>query len=513
MKYVRLRWASVAILLTVPHVLMFAAGSVWLFEHGWFWHWAASAAALTLLAWALVKLLRAARLPVTPVSVHASGAWSPQGEEAWKCVEALAERVQADADFPLDDPERLWSLFQEVLATVAGHYHPDSDHPELEVPAPHALRIVELVTADLRQALSEHVPGSHVITLNDVRRLRHVARLFQRFYLFYRVLSFGFSPLSSLAREFRQAMGGQTVNASTEEVKQWALGFAVRKTGFYAVQLYSGQLVLDEVALDAFRTERSQSDAASAEASARQLADEPLRILILGQVKSGKSSLVNALFGETRAAVDALPATRGVQPHLLEGDDSQRAVILDTSGYEDASDTSSAFEAFRQQILEADLILLVVSAASAARRPDRQLLDEIRAYFQSRPRRKPPPLVAVVTHVDRLRPADEWKPPYDLKRPTTPKAQRIATAVSAIAEDLALSPDTPIVPVCLAPDRVYNVDKALSQAILDATPEAQRVKYLRCLSHYRTERERSAGAILRQTLSGGRTLLKRVLRR
>src|ERR1700731_4695902 len=36
---------------------------------------------------------------------------------------------------------------------------------------------------------------------------------------------------------------------------------------------------------------------------------EPLLIVVVGEVKSGKSSLVNALFGQEFAKVDVLPAT------------------------------------------------------------------------------------------------------------------------------------------------------------------------------------------------------------
>ena len=44
-------------------------------------------------------------------------------------------------------------------------------------------------------------------------------------------------------------------------------------------------------------------------------------IAVIGQVKAGKSSLVNCLLGEQRAAVDVLPLTQTVQRYDLRLED------------------------------------------------------------------------------------------------------------------------------------------------------------------------------------------------
>src|SRR5207248_7471706 len=63
-------------------------------------------------------------------------------------------------------------------------------------------------------------------------------------------------------------------------------------------------------------------------AEARAATSEPLRMLILGQVKAGKSSLVNALFGAIRAATDVVPTTAQLTPYVLERADMGVTVIL-----------------------------------------------------------------------------------------------------------------------------------------------------------------------------------------
>ena len=110
----------------------------------------------------------------------------------------------------------------------------------------------------------------------------------------YRVVAFGINPVSGVLREVRDAATGQLYHASTDEVKRWALGFCVRKAGYYAIQLYSGQLILEDVEFRDFQSRRGRRDAERDEARRQLLAEEPLRILVVGQVKAGKSSLINA---------------------------------------------------------------------------------------------------------------------------------------------------------------------------------------------------------------------------
>ncbi len=75
--------------------------------------------------------------------------------------------------------------------------------------------------------------------------------------------------------------------------------------------------------------------------------------------------------------------------------------------------------------------------------------------------RRPPPVVLALTHVDELRPANEWTPPYDVAAPAAPKARAIRAAIDAVARALDLPADA-IVPVAMPPGREpYNLDAPL----------------------------------------------------
>ena len=150
------------------------------------------------------------------------------------------------------------------------------------------------------------------------------------------------------------------------------------------------------------------------------------------------------------------------------------------------------------------MVLWVSSATRAAREIDRQALTAIRNHFSAEPNRRRPPMLLVLTHIDGLRPFDEWKPPYDLAAGAAqPKSQSIRGAMEAAASDLGFAANE-IVPVridgAVAP---YNID-ALWAKIIELVPEAQRARLLRTLSDIRNAA--SWAAIWSQAANAGRVI-------
>src|SRR5262249_36874390 len=119
----------------------------------------------------------------------------------------------------------------------------------------------------------------------------------------------------------------------------------------------------------------------------------------------------------------------------------------------------------------------------AANRPDREIdrlcLQALRQYFAERPNRRRPPTLLILSHIDRLRPFQEWKPPYDLNDVSSPKAASIRAALEAAGAELGF-PSSDIIPVCLEVTSRYNID-ALWAKIAELLPEAQRAQLVRTL--------------------------------
>ena len=156
----------------------------------------------------------------------------------------------------------------------------------------------------------------------------------------------------------------------------------------------------------------------------------------------------------------------------------------------------------------ADLVMWVASATQPARAPDRQSLDEFRVWAKAQLARRVPPVVLALTHIDELRPANEWTPPYDITAPAGAKARAIRAAVDAAARALELPPDA-IVPVAMPPGREpYNID-ALWARIASELDEAKLVQ----LDRLRVGRQRlSPRELAHQLGHAGRTIIKGIAR-
>ena len=210
-------------------------------------------------------------------------------------------------------------------------------------------------------------------------------------------------------------------------------------------------------------------------------ASQPLTVALVGQVSSGKSSLVNALVGGHQAAVDILPETKAVERYQLTlGDPAVVVTLLDTPGYGEAGATADQSQQIRSALQQSNAVLLVMDAHSPAREADRRTIDELKEWYAAKPRLKPPPMVGVLTHVDLLRPILEWSPPYDWRQPTRAKEESIRDAVGYVRE-LFNGALVEIAPVCSDTnrDRAWGVIEEVFPALTLILSDAQSVALLR----------------------------------
>ena len=495
----RLRLAAL-LLWALPVAALLPLGAFWLWRSGAMLWWLGamlicSAAGYGLQHW----LLQRDRQLLAGAATQPDAHWPPKAEGAWTAVERLAEGVKPE-DWPLNDGGRLWTLGQNTLDVVARYYHPQEERPLLELTVPHTLLIIERASRDLRATVTDHIPLSHRLTIGDLLRAWRWKDAAERLMNVYRAGRLVLNPLDALLSEAWGHLRGQAYGQAWTETQRWLLREYVRKVGYYAIELYSGRLTLADVEPTAQPTLISHADLTQVAEDATR-AGEPLRIVILGRANVGKSSLINALFGRLTAATDVLPdTTSGLTPYRLEREGLTAALIFDTPG----CDTERLTEkALRKVVRDADLILWVC----AAHRPDRQLdrvrLDLLRSEFAARTDCRPPPVLVAVSHIDQLRPHREWQPPYDLQNPQGAKAVNIRAAVEAVAGDLAV-PVATVIPVCLASERIYNVDDALWAAMLDRQDEAGKVRFLRCLEQ--RKREENWTLLRQQLANAGRWL-------
>jgi uncharacterized protein len=482
-----------------PLLLLPILGTLWLWQSEWLLVWLLAAGLATAVGLALNQVaIRKEQQALPDDATLPNPLWSADAERCWQDIEELAARETIE-QWPLSDGSGLLKLARKILVQVAVHFHPQTRQPLLEMTLPHTLAIIERAAAELRRDITEHIPFSHQLSLGDMARAGRLRDWYKRHEGWYRAGRALIAPQSALIAELRRSLGNQAFQHGSKRIQQWLLREYIRKLGFHAIELYGGFARLDEgVALD--QSVRASADDRDRARSRSQSDDEPVRILMLGRANAGKSSLINALFGELRSATDVLPDTTAeITAYELERQGQRQALIFDTPGFDGAL---FGHKVLAQTVKQADLIIWV----SAANRPDRDQertrLDQIRDML-STPSRRPAPIVVAMSHIDRLRPVREWSPPYDLNQQDTEKARNIVAAVQALARDLAIETDR-IVPVCLAEDRIYNVDDAFWAVLLEHYNEADRARLLRCLRE--RQREENWQLLRRQLINTGRWL-------
>lgn len=497
-RFGRLR-AVALVVVVLPLLVLPLLGTAWLWQSGSIFGWILFALLAGVAGWGINRLAIAReQFALAKATTRPGGNWPAEAETCWVEVERFASEATL-AHWPLNDGPGLLRLAQEVLRRVARHFHPRAGEPLLEMTLPHTLAVIERAARELRAAVTDHVPMSHRVTLGQMARARRAGELYRVHQGWLRVALAVVSPHNIAARELRGVVLERVFRLGSERVQAWLLQEYILKLGYHAIELYGGLVRLDEAVPLVAPDARLAADAKLASAHEREVA-EPLRIVLLGRSNAGKSSLVNALFGELRAVTDALPdTTEGIVPYRLELDEELRALVFDSPGIDAAPPVTRALE---RAATDADLVLWVTAADRPDRVAERAWLDRLRASQRDAKRRAPPLLVAM-SGIDRLRPPREWSPPYRLDPPEGAKAERIAAAAAAAAVDLGVAPED-VIPVCLAEDRRYNVEDALWAAMLLAQPEAQRVRLLRCLRARR--REEDWALLWRQLVNARRVL-------
>lgn len=177
------------------------------------------------------------------------------------------------------------------------------------------------------------------------------------------------------------------------------------------------------------------------------LEQRPPRLMVLGRRGSGKSSLINAIFGARIAEVGHLKSQTGAGRWWSYNGDLGTLDILDTRGFQEGSDPDeddsaataidSVLASVSEQAPDAALFLIKAKEVDAAVDADidalKRVIDEVEVADQLQL-----PIVAVVTHCDELEPKNvrlhtpDDEDPLDLEE----KLSRVRKAESMLRRKL-----------------------------------------------------------------------------
>jgi predicted GTPase len=496
----RWRLGVVAFLISCPLAVLMAAGAYYLWEQPWsrwlWWGLLLPIAAGYLLAWYWQRQGTLVRVPWQKPK-H----WGEQDRRAWELVDQQVRELAQVAPEKLVQPDFYWEQAATLAQRLATVYRPGAKDPIGRLTIGEILAIIELVAHDMSRVLDEYLPAADLLTIDDWKRLPQLVKFYRRAQNVLWLVRAFVSPLDTALRYVASRVGiAVPASALQRNLLVWLTSLYVQQVGKYLIELYSGRL---RVGADRYRSLLEGAPHAEVPKPGpwEELASREghLRLVVVGQVKAGKSSLINALLGAHRAETSVLPITREVTEYTVHLPGApQNVIFLDTVGYGQEGPSSQTLDQTYQVAAESHLVLLVLRATNAARGPDLAFLRELRRRFTERPDVPMPPVVAVITHVDLLPPSLEWQPPYDWHNPSRSKEHSIAGVVAHVHEQFG-DGVTGVIPVCTAPDRLYGVAEWLLPALLQHLDDARGVLLARLLRTVAQRRRPIVLTLWRQT--------------
>ena len=380
-------------------------------------------------------------IDINDALVKASLDWSQKELSIWnESKHYVRQQIMVDVEWGNLDQTGL-----EILEFVAEKF----DKKPLDFSIPEGLKLFEEVSRRYKLVVREHIPGIEYLKVSYIKAGYEAYDRYGELGLkIVKAAIWGnhlknlyLNPLKVVSDLGREQATSSMTKGVVDDMQYAAKQALLDEVAAVAIDLYSGRFSIEDEAL---RT--SEVSELDEQRFAPEL--EPVRIVLVGQTSSGKSSLINALKQELVAEVDVLPSTDASTVYNAFVDDNDVRVV-DLQGLDGNAKTEVLM---LKEMTQADVVLWVLKANQSARELDKQLKDKFDAFYDDPKNisRKKPIVISVVNQVDRLKPVNDWQPPYDLGNPTSTKAKTIAQALEY--NHMLLQTDI-VLPLAIAPEK------------------------------------------------------------
>jgi len=497
------QWAVLGLpIVLVVGFLLIAAG-LQIHEWGISWIWAIVGLLFVGWRWLLVKWTQPALAQVEAIVTELSADLQSQApttasaNTSFQQAEAELQKILQTARIdppPWEDWNIFWLRCQTLIGAIAQVYYPQTEQPLLNIYIPQAYKLLRGTVDDLDQWMQRLAPALNQVTIGQAYQAYEVYQKLEpsarKIWQAWNWAQWLLNPAAAIARTATQRTSSRATQELLSNLSQLMREAALRNLGRQAIALYSGSASpnLEETSIAQPILPKAQTqtlrDIISQANPSQTVEQTPVNLLLVGRTGAGKSSLINTLFVEAQAEVDALPSTDRIQDYHWQTSTGEALTLWDSPGYEQVDRAE-----LRDQVLDhaahADLVLLATPALDPALQMDLDFLRDLQAEISDLP------TIAIVTQVDRLRPIREWQPPYDWQNGDRPKEISIREATQYRASLLG-STCLMVLPIVTGDKtrQAWGVE-ALSLAILDSIAPA---KQLRLARFFKSLEARTIGA-------------------
>ena len=453
------------ILFCIPVVILMIFGLVAVYQLGYMFHFVVLLSGISLVYFLVMLILKKQMKARVHESQEAGDHGSP--------IEGLVDPNKDWSEFDLQVWHELnrvmdqllqqhdsWEILREhafaLVSTTASHYRPNTANGKLAITLPELLAMTEEISRRYHRIVLEHLPFAehiHISRLKQLYQYRDKTEQIEQIWQAYRAFRL-FTPTGIIA-EIRSQITGHLFDEVKEELKLNLKKAFLQEVVSVAIDLYSG------------RFQHPYDNEHKTETIENEL--PPLRICLIGQLNSGKSTLTNLLLNEIRAESSPIPSTDKKHVYQLDIDGQPLIHLIDLPGFESTQVTQKRL---LSEVSEADMVIWLLKANQPARALDTQFKEAYEAFFnQAEMRsRKRPALIGVLTHIDQLPLLKDWKPPYFLQQEAqVNKAEIIKTPAEqqlneAITFNQSLLNIETMLPICSAPDKTnWGLESVLAE--------------------------------------------------
>ncbi len=277
-----------------------------------------------------------------------------------------------------------------IVTLIANRCSNSRFNGELAFTAPEFLIMLEEVSKKYREHLLENIPfvdSVKVSTLKTCYDHKDTANILWNIYRAYRV-----TTPTGLISELRGMITSEIYDKFNDDLRVHLLKVLYQEVATVAIDLY-GKKYDSKLYTSVSETSKKDKESIS------KFKIEPIRVSVVGEISSGKSSIINGLLGKVMSEVSVLPTTDKFTAYQYKNNEVD-FTLVDSQGIDGSE---NQFELTLKEISKSDIVIFAVKANKPSKNNDIELISRVHNYYEANPKKKKPVCIMAITHADMVK--------------------------------------------------------------------------------------------------------------